>query len=150
MMRKIQTQGIINELENTDGLNTVQVITDSSNKNAAIYFGDKFFTIGYEITDYNKNTLETIKEHLPEEVLLFSFSDNDLTEAWKTSYIYGGIPEDRWDRRTVFHQYNEHNEMFCIDRELLDDITGKWIGTPWEGVPEWKEYAVKWYKNHLI
>ena len=109
MMRKIQTQGIINELENTDGLNTVQVITDSSNKNAAIYFGDKFFTIGYEITDYNKNTLETIKEHLPEEVLLFSFSDNDLTEAWKTSYIYGGIPEDRWDRRTVFHQYNEHN-----------------------------------------
>lgn len=130
----------------------VQIIKSHNSDKCGVIISDEFFSSLYE-TDYNENLKNEIKALLNEEAILFEFTDKELTEAWKDSYTKAGISEDRWDRRTIFHSYNEMNEMFCMSEDLLDDITGKWIGTPWELTEDkcaWKYYAIEWYKTKII
>lgn len=130
----------------------VQIIKNHNSDKCGVIISDEFFSSLYE-TDYNENLKNEIKSMLNEEAILFEFTDKELTEAWKDSYTKAGISEDRWDRRTIFHPYNEMNEMFCMGSDLLDDITGKWIGTPWECTEEscnWKYYMIEWYKTKII
>ena len=87
-----------------------------------------------------------IKNIVDDEILVIEFVDNELSEAWKLSYSLGGIEEERWDRRVVFHSYDDMNEMFCIDMMLLEEIKGE----NFHPLPEWKEYIIDWYKEHLI
>ena len=167
MMRKITKTQILEKIENEkDELTAIEIILDGETANtpnrplqspepASIIFNDKLFSKGYEIEEgYTFDLLKTIKKALPEDVLLIWFKDSDLPEAWRQAYKDGGILE-RFpdDRRLKFYPYNEMNEQFCIDRNLLWDITDEFKGTPHELTEDKCKYRfeiIKWYKNHLI
>lgn len=171
MMRKITQTQILEKIENEkDELTAVEIIMDSKDyhgysgqgnvplgtpERASIIFNDRLFSTGYEIEEgYTFDLLKTIKKALPENVLLLWFVDDQLPEAWRQAYQDGGILE-RFpdDRRLKFHPYNEMNEQFCIDRNLLWDITDEFKGTPHELTEDKCKYRfeiIKWYKNHLI
>ncbi|MBQ6220163.1 MAG: hypothetical protein IJH63_10495 [Methanobrevibacter sp.] len=152
MMRKLTQKEIIKNIENQkEELTAVEIILNNENlEECSIILNDKLFSMPYETT-YDPYFINEIKDIIKgKEILLIQFIDNELSEAWKQSYLQGGIPEERHDRRVIPRKYNEMNELFCVDQNLLDDITDKWIGTPWEGVPDWKEGIIKWYKHHLI
>ena len=167
MMRKITQTQILEKIEKEkDELTAIEIILDGETANtpnrpllspepASIIFNDKLFSTGYEIEEgYTFELLKTIKKALPEDVLLIWFKDLDLPEAWRQAYQDGGILE-RFpdDRRLKFYPYNMMNEQFCIDRNLLWDITGEFKGTPHEVTKEkcmWRWSIIEWYKNHLI
>ena len=164
-MDKITQTQIITKIENEkDELTAVEIIVDHETVHegplcspckASIIFNDKLFSTGYEIEEgYAFDLLKTIKKALPENVLLIWFIDSDLPEAWKQSYSKAGILEKYpQDRRLQFHPYNEMNEQFCIDRNLLWNITDEFKGTPHELTKEngsWMWHITQWYKNHLI
>lgn len=152
MMRKITQTEVVNKIENEkDELTAVEIIISHENPTqCSVILNDELFSTPYETT-YNNELIAEIKKTIRgKEIFLIQFIDHELSEAWKQSYIQGGIPEERHDRRVIPRKYNDMNELFCIDQTLIDDLTGKWIGTPWEGVPKWKEGIIEWYKNHLI
>lgn len=166
-MQKITQNEILNKIENQkDELTAIEIILDHEDKErvnvplgtpekASIIFNDELFSWGYEIEEgYTFDLLKTIKKALPENILLIWFVDSDLPEAWKQSYSKAGILEKYpQDRRLQFHPYNEMNEQFCIDRNLLWNITDEFKGTPHELTKEngsWMWHITQWYKNHLI
>lgn len=151
-MRILKNENEIRKIiESEDEIKAVQLIMGDNEKEVSMIISTTFFStlyvIPYELKQFVYDELWDTKTKL------FLFSDVELTEAWKKSYTKGGISENRWDRRTIFHPYNQMNEMFCMSEDLLDDITGKWIGTPWELTEDkcaWKYHMIEWYKTKLM
>ena len=156
MMRKITQTEVVNKIENEkDELTAVEIIISHENPTqCSVILNDELFSVPYETT-YNNGLIAGVKKAIRgKEILLIQFIDNELPEAWRQAYQDGGILE-RFpdDRRLKFHPYNEMNEQFCIDRNLLWDITDEFKGTPHELTEEkckWRYEIIKWYKNHLI
>ena len=154
MQKTTQTQ-IIKTIKNKkDELTAIEIIINRENPTeCSVILNDEFFSIPYE-TIYNEKLIAEIKKTIPGKILLIQFIDYELPEAWKQSYKKAGILEKYpYDRRLKFHPYNEMNEQFCIDRNLLWDITDEFKGTPHELTEEkckWRFEIIKWYKNHLI
>lgn len=152
MMHLNQTE-IIENIKKTETLTAVEIIRNHENPNeCSIIINDRFFSVPYE-TEYSFELLQNIKNTIPEEVLMIMFNDDELPKAWAASYTAAGIPEERHDRRVKFHAYNDMNEMFCIDQNLLWNITDEFKGTEHELTEEngsWMWHITKWYKNHLI
>ena len=164
MMKKTQNE-ILKEIKNTETLTAVEIIISSEDHEipnrplgtpvkASIIINDELFSTPYEIEEgYTFDFLKTIKKTIPKEVLLIYFEDADLPKAWADAYTAGGIPEERHDRRVIFHPYNEMCEMYCVDRNLLWDITDYFKGTPHELTKDkcgWRWNIIQWYKKHLI
>lgn len=142
---------IKNVINGEDGIKAVQLIMGDNEEEICMVISTEMFSTPYLIP-YNKRQF-VYDELWDTKVKLFLFTDKQLTEAWKDSYTKGGIEQERWDRRTIFHPYNQMNEMFCMGDDLLDDITGKWIGTPWELTEDkcaWKYHMIEWYKTKLM
>ena len=131
-----------------EDVTAVEIIRNNENPNeCCVVINDEMFSTPYE-TMFNFDLLVAIKTQIAkvnEDIIVIYFNDIELPEAWKQSYLAGGITEDRFDRRTEFHAYNDMNEMFCIDRILLMQITG--ID---DTCAKWKVGIIKWYRNHLI
>lgn len=131
-----------------EDVTAVEIIRNNENPNeCCVVINDEMFSTPYE-TMFNFDLLVAIKTQIAkvnEDIIVIYFNDIELPEAWKQSYLAGGITEDRFDRRTEFHAYNDMNEMFCIDRILLMQITGKD-----DRCAKWKTGIIKWYRNHLI
>ena len=153
-MQKITQNEIINKIENEkDDLTAVGIILNHKNHNqCSVILNDEWFSIPYE-TDYTPELTAMIKETINDETLLLKFDDYELAEGWKQAYLKGGIPEERHDRRVIPRKYNDMNEMFCIDRNLLWYITDEFKGTDHELTEEkckWLWTMIQWYKAHLI
>lgn len=154
-MRKITQTELKEKLENTKNeLTAVEIIINHKNPTqCSVILNDTLFSHGYETT-YNNELIAKIKKTIHgQEILLIQFIDNELTEAWKQAYLSDGITEDRWDRRVIPREYNDMNELFCVDRNLLWDITDYFKGTPHELTEEkcaWRYHIIQWYKQHLI
>ena len=153
-MQKITQNEIINKIKNEkDDLTAVGIILNHKNHNqCSVILNDEWFSIPYE-TDYTPELTAMIKETINDETLLIKFDDYELAEGWKQAYLKGGIPEERHDRRVIPRKYNDMNELFCVDRNLLWDITDYFKGTPHELTEEkcaWRYHAIQWYKQHLI
>ena len=154
-MKKITQNQIIEKIENKkDEITAIEIIINHENPlECSIILNDKLFSVPYETT-YNNELISGIKKAIRgKKILLIQFIDNELPEAWKQAYLSDNIPEERHDRRVIFHPYNDMNEQFCIDRTLLWDITDEFKGTPHELTEEkckWRFEIIKWYKNHLI
>ena len=152
-MQKITQTEIIEKVTKNDDLTAVEIIINHKNQlECSIILNDTMFSIPYE-TNFTFDLPSKIKEAVSSEVLVIGFIDTELPEAWRQSYLEGGISEDRYDRRVEFHAYNDMNEMFCIDRNILWDITGKWAEIYQDENYEvcgWKKGIIRWYKNHLI
>ena len=131
-----------------EDVTAVEIIRNHENPDeCCVIINDELFSTPYE-TEYSFDLIVAIKTQIAKvnpEIIVIMFNDIELPTAWKQSYLQGGITEDRFDRRTEFHPYNEMNEMFCIDRILLMQITGQD-----DRMAKWKEGIIKWYKNHLI
>jgi len=154
MMKKTQNE-IIDLIKKTETLTAVEVIISSEDNNkASVIINDKMFSTPFEIKDgYTVDFLKTIKNTISDDILLILFEDTELPNAWTKAYSSSGIPKERHDRRVIFHSYNDMNEMFCVDRSLLWDITDYFKGTDHELTEDkckWRYEIVKWYKNHLI
>ena len=147
-MRFLETDKEIKNVINDEDVKVVQLImSEVQDDEICMVVGTRMFSSPYLIP-YNKKQF-VYDELWDTKVVLFLFTDNELTEAWKQSYLDGGIEEERWDRRTVFHPYNEMNEMFCIDPFLLEDITGERRGGD-ETLPNWKKGIINWYRTKMI
>lgn len=143
MISKIE---LFNKIRNEERLTAVEIIVSSEDeKLCSVVINDRMFSCPYKVV-YNDELKNEIKNIVDDEILVIEFVDNELSEAWKLSYSLGGIEEERWDRRVVFHSYDDMNEMFCIDMMLLEEIKGE----NFHPLPEWKEYIIDWYKEHLI
>lgn len=133
-------------IESEDEIKAVQLIMGENEKEVSMIISTTFFStlyvIPYELKQFVYDELWDTKTKL------FLFSDIELTEAWKASYLNGGIEEERWDRRTIFHPYNEMNEMFCIDMMLLEEILG--ISRHQDHIPKWKVGMIEWYRKKLL
>ena len=133
-------------IESEDEIKAVQLIMGENEKEVSMIISTTFFStlyvIPYELKQFVYDELWDTKTKL------FLFSDIELTEAWKASYLNGGIEEERWDRRTIFHPYNEMNEMFCIDEFLLEEILG--ISRHQDHIPKWKVGMIEWYRKKLL
>ena len=153
MVEKITTTELITKIKNEEELTAVEIIKDhTNNANCSVIINDKLFSMPY-LLDYTEDLKFIIKDNVAEDIIILEFEDKELTEAWKQSYLAGGIMEDRWDRRAIFHPYNDMNEMFCIDRNLLWEITDEFKGTPHELTEDkckWFYTMIQWYKSHLI
>lgn len=150
-MDKITTRQQLDKAIGDGKIFTAQLImSEDNNEEFALVIGTRMFSQHY-IVDIR--LMDTLCELLSEtDALVFRFYDKDLTEAWKNSYTYGGISHDQWDRRTVFHPYDEMNEMFCIDDLTFSEITGYdfhgfSIRHP---IPNWKRWIIGWYKRCMI
>ena len=154
-MQKITQTQILNKIENEKKeLAAIEIIISHENPTqCSVILNDELFGWGYETT-YNNELIAGIKKTIQgKEILLIQFVDNELAEGWKQAYLKGGIPEERHDRRVIPRQYNDMNELFCVDRNLLWDITDEFKGTPHELTEEkcaWRFHAIQWYKAHLI
>ena len=147
----------LNDDEFMEDIKTVSIIhNDEDRLKFAVYVDDLICMSGYETEVNNAIEGDTVEEFAVfvntiidlarnKGILVFQYYDKELPEAWKESYKQGGITPNRWDRRTVFHAYNEPNEMFCIDQIDYMQLTGEI-----EEIPEWKKYMINWYKNQLI
>lgn len=153
MIQKTQTE-IIELIKQEKTLTAVEIIQNHKNLNeCSIIINDELFSTPYE-TQYTEELVTAIKEAISEDILLLKFTDAELPEAWKQSFKKAGILE-RYpeDRRLKFHAYNEMNEQFCIDRNLLWNITDEFKGTPHELTEEkdsWMYYMTLWYREQLI
>ena len=135
MISKIE---LFNKIRNEERLTAVEIIVSSEDeKLCSVVINDRMFSCPYKVI-YNDELKNEIKNIVDDEILVIEFVDNELSEAWKLSYLLGGIEEERWDRRVVFHSYDDMNEMFCIDMMLLEEIKGENI----HPLPEWKEYII--------
>lgn len=139
---------IATKIENKEA-KAICIVQNHENKSEAVaYVSDRLFTFPIQI-EYNFETLTAIKNAVNEECFVFVFTDKELQDAWIDSYLDGGISEDRFDRRTEFHKFDEIHEIFCIDRMTLMEIRGDFDGTEWEA-SEWKKGIIAWYKNQAI
>ena len=133
-------------IESEDEIKAVQLIMGENEKEVSMIISTTFFStlyvIPYELKQFVYDELWDTKTKL------FLFSDIELTEAWKASYLNGGIEEERWDRRTIFHPYNEMNEMFCIDEFLLEEILD--TSRHQDHIPKWKVGMIEWYRKKLL
>ena len=154
-MQKITPNEIINKIETKkDELTAVEIILNHENHNqCSIILNDKWFSIPYE-TDYTKELETNIKTTINDDTLLIKFDDIELPQAWRQAYEKADIllkfPNDR---RLQFYSYNVMNEQFCIDRNLLWNITDEFKGTDHELTEEngsWMWHITQWYKDHLI
>lgn len=145
-MRFLENESAIKNVINDENVKVVQLIMGDNEEELCMVVGTRMFSSPYLIP-YNKKQF-VYDELWDTKVKLFLFTDSELTEAWKQSYLNGGIEEERWDRRTVFHPYNEMNEMFCIDDFLLEEILG--ISYHQDHIPNWKVGIIEWYRKHLI
>ena len=152
-MEKITQNELTQKLNNTETLTAVEIIRSHENpKICSVIINDELFSMPY-IMDFNFELIQTIKNTVNEDILVILFTDNELPKAWADSYTAGGIPEERHDRRVKFHAYDDMNEMFCIDRNLLWNITDEFKGTDHELTEEkckWLWTMIQWYKAHLI
>ena len=152
-MEKITQSDLIRKLNNEENLTAVEIIRSHENPEiCSVIINDELFSIPY-IMDFNFELLETVKKTVNDEILVILFNDDELPKAWADSYTAGGIPEERHDRRVIFHAYDDMNEQFCIDQTLLWDITDEFKGTPHELTEEkcaWRWNIIQWYKAHLI
>ena len=152
-MEKIITTQLVDKLENEDELTAVEIIRNHENpKECSVIINDKFFSMPY-IMDFSFDLLSTIKNTVPEEILVILFNDDGLPKAWRDAYLADGIPEEDHDRRVEFHRFDDMNEQFCIDRTLHWDITDYFKGTQHELTEEqckWRWTIIQWYKAHLI
>lgn len=147
MVRILKNQNEIRKIiESEDEIKTIQLIMGDNEKEVSMIISTTFFStlyvIPYELKQFVYDEMWDTKTKL------FLFSDVELTEAWKASYLNGGISEDRWDRRTIFHKYDDMNEMFCIDEFLLEEILG--ISRHQDHIPKWKVGMVEWYRKKLL
>ena len=151
-MERITTEQQIDRIIENDGkIFTAQLIMSrTNNEEFGLVIGTRMFSSHYIASiDLMGHICKQLKE---KEILTFRFYDEDLTEAWKNSYTYGGISKDDWDRRTVFHPYSEMNEMFCIDDMTFSEITGyDFHGFELRHpIPNWKRWVIGWYKRCII
>lgn len=138
------------KIENEDELNGIKIIISSEDETkCSVVISDRMFSCLYEMK-YSEDLKEIIKDLIDDDTLLIEFIDVELSEAWKESYLQGGISEDRFDRRVIFHQYNDMNEMFCLDEMTTGEIKGNYRGFGDDDLPSWKVGIIKWYRNHLI
>lgn len=147
MVRVLKNQNEIRKIiESEDEIKAIQLIMGDNKKEVSMVISTTFFStlyiIPYELKQFVYDELWDSKTKL------FLFSDVELTEAWKSSYLLGGISEDRWDRRTIFHPYNEMNEMFSMSEFLLEEILG--ISRHQDHIPKWKVGMVEWYRKKLL
>lgn len=141
---------ILEIINNESDLKTIQIIRSSDDlTKCSIIVGDRLFSMMYE-TEFNETLIEEIKSIIDNDILLISFFDVELSDAWKSSYLEGGIEKSRWDRRVKFHQYNDMNEVFCIDRTLKDEILEEGIFGDFNELPNWKKGIIRWYQRHTI
>ena len=153
MLKKTHNE-IIDEIKNTETLTAIEIIKNHKNPNqCSIIINDELFSTPYE-TIYSFDLLQQIKNTVTDNILVIMFNDDELPLAWKQAYENADIlkkyPDDR---RLKFHQYNEMNEQFCIDRTLLWDITDEFKGTDHEITEDkckWRFEIIRWYKSHLI
>lgn len=145
-MKFLRTETEIENVITEEDVKTVQIIMGNEEEICSIIVGTEMFSTLYLIP-YNKR--QYIYDKLWDtKVKVFLFNDFELSEAWKESYIKGGIDEDRWDRRVEFHSYDNMNEMFCIDMMLLEEILG--ISRHQDHIPKWKVGMVEWYRKKLL
>ena len=142
------------QLLNTERkITAVEIIRSHENPEiCSVIINDTLFSMPY-IMDYNFELIQTIKNNISEEVLLIMFTDDELPKAWADAYNAAGIPNTDHDRRVKFHAYDDMNEQFCIDRNLLWNITDEFKGTEHELTEEngsWMWHITRWYKAHLI
>lgn len=141
---------LFNTIKSHNHLKAIQIVLSSEdNCKCSVILSDTMFSNMY-VTEYNDELENKIKDLINDDVLLIKFIDNELNEAWKSSYLQGGITEDRWDRRVVFHPYNDMNEMFCMDEMLIGEIKGNYRGFTDEHLPNWKMGIIRWYREHTI
>ena len=152
-MEKINTTQLVNKLENEEELTAVEIIRNHEKPNeCSVIINDTLFSIPY-IMDFSFDLLSNIKKTASEKILVILFNDDELPKAWADAYTAGGIPEERHDRRVIFHAYDDMNEQFCVDRNLIWDITDEFKGTPHELTKDkccWRWNIIQWYKAHLI
>jgi hypothetical protein len=152
-MDKKTHKEIMNQIKKTETLTAVEIIRNHENpKECSVIINDKFFSMPY-ITEFNFELLTEIKNNVSDEILVILFNDDELPKAWRDSYLAEGIPVERHDRRVEFHRFDDMNEMFCIDRTLLWDITDYFKGTAHEWSRDdciWRFEIIQWYKAHLI
>ena len=113
---------IINEIKNTDELQAIEIIINgqptSTEVECSVILSDNLFSWGYE-TIYNNELVDKLQCCVRgKDIILIQFIDTELPKAWEQSYLLGGIPKERHDRRVKFHPYNEMNELFCVDANL--------------------------------
>lgn len=148
-MQKINKTQLIKEVKDEE-VNAVEIIRSNEEPNkCSVIICDDMFSCPYE-AEFNFELIQTIKENAHKDLTVIMFVDNELNEAWKQSYLEGGIEENRHDRRVEFHKYNDMNEMFCLDEFLLGQIKGNYRGMTDDDLPAWKVGIIKWYRNHLI
>ena len=145
-MKFLQNESEIKNVITEEDVKTVQIIMSENENECSMIVGTEMFSTLYLIS-YNKRQF-VYDELWDTKVKVFLFTDSELSEAWKTSYLNGGIEEERWDRRTIFHPYNEMNEMFCIDMMLLEEILG--ISRHQDHIPKWKVGMIEWYRKKLL
>ncbi len=146
-MSVISSQEEINEKLTSENLKTVQfILPTEDNGECAMIVGTKMFSSMYIIP--SDKFLDTFNHLYDKSVLIFKFTDSELTDAWKESYAKGGIPKEQWDRRTIFHPYDEMNEMFCIDSLMYEEICGE--NQDRYDLPSWKEGIVEWYRDKIL
>ena len=145
-MKFLRTETEIENVITEEDVKTVQIIMGNEEEVCSIVVGTEMFSSLYLIP-YNKR--QYIYDKLWDtKTKVFLFSDFELSEAWKASYTKGGIEKERWDRRTVFHKYDDMNEMFCIDEFLLEEILG--ISRHQDHIPKWKVGVIEWYRKKLL
>lgn len=145
-MKFLRTETEIENVITEEDVKTVQIIMGNEEEVCSIVVGTEMFSSLYLIP-YNKRQF-IYDELWDTKTKVFLFNDFELSEAWKESYIKGGIDEDRWDRRVEFHSYDNMNEMFCIDMMLLEEILG--ISRHQDHIPKWKVGMVEWYRKKLL
>ncbi len=140
-----------------DELKAVEILINSEKPvdtvECSVILNDQFFSWGY-VTNYDKNLLGGIRDLVRgTDIVLIQFFDFELPRAWGESYLKGGIPVEKHDRRVEFHRFDDMNEMFCIDCNLHEYITGYWDGTERELTEDrcgWMFHMVEWYRAQLI
>ena len=93
----LENENEIRKIINSEDIKTVQLIMGDNEEELCMVIGTRMFSSPYLIP-YNKKQF-VYDELWDTKVKLFLFTDSELTEAWKQSYLNGGIEEKRWDRR---------------------------------------------------
>ena len=129
-------------IDTTTNMKVGQLIFSKDSDNCSLIIGTEMFSSQLIIP--KSLALDTGLLIRDKHIPLFVYEDSELPEAWKKSYIDGGIEEKDWDRRTEFNPYDRMSEMFCIDSYFLSQIMGD------APVPDWEEGAIKWYRSKMV
>lgn len=143
-MKFLENEKQIKEIINDVEIKTIQLIMGENKEEVCMVIGTELFSTPYLIP-YDKRQF-VYDELWDTKTKIFFFTDAELSEAWKESYIKGGIDEDRWDRRVEFHSYDDMNEMFCIDTYTLEEI----LDISQHCISDWKIGIIEWYRRKLL